>query len=300
MRTLVTCCSGFLGAVLRHHIHTHTQSRVIDVTRSQQADSSALRYDPLCTTALVDQITTLRPERIIHTAALSSAAACEADPKEAHRANFLYTAALAAAAERIGAHLTYVSTDLVFDGSKAPAGGFTEECAPSAASVYSRTKLAGEEAVTRLPKSAVVRISVLIGRSPSGAPGALGWMERALRGNTRLDLFYDEYRTPIWVNDAARALYEISERSLLGLWHLGGPERLSRVELGSLVATAMGAPTLCISPRSRSSATTAPPRPEDVSLNSHKLLKVLGWEMTPLTPALTSLLGPCLRNPSLG
>jgi len=101
-------------------------------------------------------------------------------------------------------------------------------------------------------------------------------MEKAFREGTPLSLFADEYRTPEHVEDAARALLAITERRLSGLWHCGGPKRLSRTEFGELVARGLGYDTSLIRPVSRTAGPHLPARPEDVSLNSERLWSTLG------------------------
>jgi dTDP-4-dehydrorhamnose reductase len=75
-------------------------------------------------------------------------------------------------------------------------------------------------------------------------------------------------RTPLWLEDAARACLRLGASELRGVIHLGGPERLSRFEMGQRVADFLQAdPRLLIAAR-RSQQQAPEPRARDVSLSN--------------------------------
>src|SRR5262249_14683187 len=83
-----------------------------------------------------------------------------------------------------------------------------------------------------------------------------------------LSLFEDEWRTPLDLATAAEGLVELALARADGIWHLGGPERISRLEMGRILARVMGADEKTIQ------ATKRPPdRPRDVSLDSSRWRK---------------------------
>ncbi len=57
------------------------------------------------------------PDVVVHAAAWTAVDACESDPDRAFRVNALGTRHVAEAAALAGAHLVYISTDYVFDGT---------------------------------------------------------------------------------------------------------------------------------------------------------------------------------------
>lgn len=80
--------------------------------------------------------------------------------KSAQQANVIAPANLAAVAKSQDLVLVHISTDYVFDGTKAP---HTESEPFSPLSVYGRTKAEGDEAVARAPKHYILRTSWVIG-----------------------------------------------------------------------------------------------------------------------------------------
>jgi dTDP-4-dehydrorhamnose reductase len=80
-------------------------------------------------------------------------------------------------------------------------------------------------------------------------------------------LFHDEWRTPLGLRTAARALLAVAGSDVAGLLHVGGPERMSRLEMGQRLAAHLGVPATGIEAVSRRTA-AGEPRPQDTSLDS--------------------------------
>jgi len=211
----------------------------------------------------------IRPHLIVHTAALSAPARCERQPEDAWHLHSRATGALAQWARRHSAYLLFLSTDLVFDGRK---GRYTETDAARPRSVYGRTKREGETAcLSTCPSSAFLRPALIYGHSRQGDRGADEQICRTLTDGRSLHLFFDEFRTPLWLEDLVRVLLYFLERRPAGLYHVGGPHRLSRWEFGCLVARSAGLPLDRIHRVSLSTYSGSPPRCADVSLDCVRL-----------------------------
>ncbi len=84
----------------------------------------------------------------------------------------------------------------------------------------------------------------------------------------------------------AAALGLLLERGGTGRFHLGGPERLTRHELGLRIARALGLPPEGIEAALQADHAGPEPRPADTSLDSGRARRELGWEPRPLDLAL--------------
>lgn len=267
MRILVTGASGQLGGYLLPALQTRGDEVVAwSGTRTGALFGCALQpvdlTDPEATAVA---FRAARPEGVIHAAALSSIADCYRDPARAHRVNTQASGLLAELAERAGARFVMVSTDLVFDGRK---GGYGETDEPAPLSVYGRSKRASEREVLARPGSVVVRMSLLYGPTRIGRPYSFEQQLTALREGRQLELFEDEWRTPLALTTAAAALRALVESDFAGLIHVGGPERLSRFDLGRRLAAALGLDSSLVQPAQQASVVFPEPRPRDVSLDS--------------------------------
>ena len=112
---------------------------------------------------VLEAVRALRPDVVVHAAAWTAVDACELDPERAYRVNALGTRHVAEAASAVGAHLVYVSTDYVFDGTATRP--YLEWDEPRPVSVYGASKLAGERECP--PQATVVRTSWVCGASGS-------------------------------------------------------------------------------------------------------------------------------------
>lgn len=214
-----------------------------------------------------------QPQLIIHCAAQSKVPACQADPKLAWQLNVDVTENLAELAADIP--FIFFSTDLVFDGSK---GNYVETDATNPVSVYGETKVAAEKVVLQNPKHIVIRTSMNCGNSPTGDRGFSDELRQSWMGGETTTLFTDEFRCPMFAGVTCRAVWELAEKNLGGIFHLAGGERLSRLEIGQLIAASY--PELNPKIQAGSLANfKGTPRAPDTSVNCAKIQKLLSFPL---------------------
>ncbi|WP_435191353.1 SDR family oxidoreductase [Streptomyces sp. bgisy126] len=136
-----------------------------------------------------------------------------------------------ATAER-GIRLVHVSSDAVFSGTGRTR--YDESSLPDPLTPYGAAKAAAETTVRLLcPGAVVARTSLIIGDGHSEHERLV----HALAAGTRQGaLFTDDVRCPVHVTDLAAALWEIARSDAAGVFHLAGPDAVSRYELGGLIA----------------------------------------------------------------
>jgi dTDP-4-dehydrorhamnose reductase len=213
------------------------------------------------------------PQLIIHCAALSSIAACNANPQLAWRTNLEGTKNLADLAANIP--LLLFSTDLVFDGRK---GNYSESDTVNPLSLYGETKVAAEQVVLANPKHLVIRTTLTAGASPRGDRSLDEQLRLTWKRGETTRLFVDEFRSPIPAEVTARAVWDLIGKNGAGLFHLGGSDRISRFELGRVVAACSPQLNPRIEPISIRELSEAR-RPPDTSLNSEKIQRMLSFPL---------------------
>ncbi|MBA2485965.1 MAG: SDR family oxidoreductase [Nitrospira sp.] len=222
------------------------------------------------------------PSLVIHCAALSRTSVCERDPAQARRVNVDATKRLADLAHDIP--FVFLSSDQVFDGLK---GNYLEADEIHPLNVYGRTKAEAEQVVRQNPAHSVIRVALTAGTSPTHDRSFVEDMLRTVAQGTRLTLFTDEFRCPIPAGALVRALWEFVDCKQPGLYHLGGRERLSRWEIGTLLAGLY--PDLLPSIQSGSVADFyGPPRSPDLSMCSDKIQALLSFRLPGLRQWLAS------------
>jgi dTDP-4-dehydrorhamnose reductase len=269
MRILVTGASGYLGSYLLRELHG-SADEVTAWSGTSSAELFGVRAGPVdlaSPPAVREAFRQARPDLILHAAALARPADCQRDSERARRINAEGTAVLAELAELSGSRLLLVSTDLVFDGEQ---GWYREQDVPSPLSVYGRSKVAAETVALAVPRGAVIRVSLLFGPSLTGRPSFFDEQVTALRIGRPITLFTDEWRTSLSLVTAARALVSLARSDFTGLLHLGGPQRLSRLEMGQRLAAFLGADPSTLVASNRTAAASAEPRPRDTSLDSSR------------------------------
>lgn len=266
-RWLVTGPAGQLGGhVIRLLRRESDSSAVISLIRpgSQASpDAETMAADLRDHTWLRKIALAARPTHVVHLAALTSVAEAHARPDEAIAINATATQILAEAAAQCGARFVFSSTDMVFDGCNAP---YRETDPPAPLSCYGRSKVAAEQHVLAAG-GLVVRLPLMYGLPVAGRQTTFSQQITTLRAGGELKLFTDEYRTPVWLPDAARALIGLARSGETGLLHVAGSERLSRFDLIARIAQLLDATAARLIPVSRLSLPATEPRPEDLSLD---------------------------------
>lgn len=147
----------------------------------------------------------LKPQLIVNAAAHTAVDLCESDVERAQALNADAPGLLAAEAKRLGAGLVHYSTDYVFDGTKT--GPYTEIDRPNPVSVYGKTKLAGEQAVTASGAAALIfRCEWVYSRR---GKNFLLTMLRLGREKPSLNIVADQKGSPTWARAIAAATGDI-------------------------------------------------------------------------------------------
>lgn len=185
----------------------------------------------------------------------------------------------ASATQSVGGRFVLISTDLVFDGS---AGNYNEDMPAMPTMPYGQLKIEAEVAVRgAAPSAAILRPSLFWGES--GAMMRPLYECDALSNGEPIDAYVDEWRSPVNVDDVARAVWDLGSLDVSDVFHLGGPERLTRYEIAMRLVQMHG-----FDPALVRQANRPADRPKDTSLDSTRLIALLGWSPVPMAaqPAL--------------
>jgi dTDP-4-dehydrorhamnose reductase len=206
-RVLITGAGGLLGRSAVAHFSQHS----CNVTAVTRAD-----LDIGNRAAVLAVFDSTRPDLVINCAAATDVDRCEREPEWAFKSNEEGPLNLARACLKAGAALVHVSTDYVFDGEKD--GLYTQDDRPNPQSVYARSKLAGELAVTaELNRAYIVRSSWVFGK---GGKNFGSRVVELARSGARLKGVTDQISIPTYAPDLASRICEITRKGSYGLYHV--------------------------------------------------------------------------------
>ncbi len=214
----------------------------------------------LCDRAAINAaISAARPEAIVHPAAFTAVDRCETEPETAFAVNVLGTRHVAEAARAVGAPVTYVSTDYVYDGTKDTP--YLEWDEPNPQSVYGLSKLAGERELG--PDATVVRTSWVCGFH--GANMVKTILRLADQPGT-LRFVDDQRGHPTFAADLAETIEMLVTERAPGLFHVTNQGAVSWFEFARAVLEAAGHDPSRV--EACATSDLQPPRPAPRPVNS--------------------------------
>lgn len=225
MKIAITGATGLFGRGLVQVIGKHHEVFALgraeaDITRAEEVRAAFQK---------------LRPEVVIHAAAIPSPDVCELAAAQAYLVNVHGTRHVAEAASEVGAAVAYISTDAVFDGEKQTP--YLETDPTISPTVYGRTKLRGEHVVAALPRYWIFRVSVLFG------PGKVNFIEKGLRAMASGQEYVvasDQTGNALYTLDGAEKILQVVESGQPGLYHLTNQGTCTRYELARFAAEKAG------------------------------------------------------------
>lgn len=282
MKILVTGSNGLLGQKLIAALRTDPAVQLIATSRGADRTPEPLadRYRAMDITqrADVDEvIDEVRPNVIIHTAAMTNVDACELDAEACHLQNVVATGYLIDAAERHGSHFIFLSTDFIFDGQNGP---YSEADRPAPLSIYGQSKLDGERmvATSGLDRWAIARTIIVYGIAEGlSRSNVVLWAKGALEKGSPINVVDDQWRMPTLAEDLADGCIRIAKQGATGIFHLSGPDGMSILELVQRVAAYFDLDASIVSRVSSESLGQPAKRPPRTGFILDKARKELGY-----------------------
>lgn len=278
---LVTGVNGLLGKRIIE------LSRDVDIIGTYYStkpglDIDMIQLDIVNRQDVLEKIKEIRPEIVIHCAALTDVDLCEDHKEQAWSTNVDGTKNIADACKAINAKMVYISTDFVFDGKK---GNYNEEDLPNPISYYALTKLAGEYAIKHLNDYLIVRSSVIYG---VGGKKFVTWVIDSLKNRKEIKVVTNHYNSPTLNTDLAWALLKICKHAN-GIYHVAGSERISRFEFARKIAKVFGLDENLILPIRAEEFVQRAKRPLDSSLDVKKLEREFNIKLSNVEEGLTKM-----------
>jgi dTDP-4-dehydrorhamnose reductase len=280
-RVLITGGSGMLGSNLAFYLSQTCPHWQLHLTylahRVEMPGVGSHCCDLLDLDAVNNLMEEVKPELIIHCAAVTDLDWCEQHPGEALLINAGTTMTMMGWANHLGGRLIYISTDAVF--GQVAMRPFTERSKPEPLSEYAVSKLNGEMEALELGDKALVVRTCIIGCNPTPRLTLAEWMVVELSAGKPITGFTDVRFNPILTTDFAQALLVAIEHDLSGLYHISGSNALSKYEFAVLLANTFGYNPALVVPGSIADHKLTAPRPPAPILGCGKLVRATGCKL---------------------
>lgn len=269
MKIFITGGSGLLGSKIAEMAVAEGAQVVSGYAHNRPECGEGVLFDLLHPVGISNLVNEMRPDVIVHSAALTDVDRCEREKELAYKMNVEGTRVLAEAAENASSFLVYISTDYVFDGLR---GMYREDETTNPVNYYGYSKLQGEQ----FCRGCIARTCVIYGSRPaSGKVNFALWLINSLRSGKEVHVVTDQFITPTLNTNLARMVLEAANRRLRGVFHLAGATRISRYDYAMELARVFDLDSSLIVPSRMADLKWDAKRPIDSSLDTSKATQML-------------------------
>ncbi len=250
MKLFLTGSKGQLGQALLARYGDHLDIVGADLPEWDMTDPQQVR----------NAITDVKPDVIIHAAALTKVDYCAENPVEAVTSNGFGTQNVALAARDAGAMMIAISSNEVFDGTLTAGEFYQEYDQRNPINPYGYSKFVGEQVTERFAGDyMIVRTAWLYA---SGGVNFLHKITERARNGQPLRVVTDEVGSPTYVDDLADALIQLIKVEQPGIYHMTNEGACSRYQLAEAMLELVGLGAVEIEPITSDAferASTPPP-----------------------------------------
>ncbi len=234
MRILVTGANGLLGQKLTALLDSDVAVEVIASARKKIAISLKRGVPVFLDIAKADDVKDvldeMKPDAVIHTAAMTQVDQCETDREACWENNVTAVKHIVKACEHLKISLVHVSTDFIFDGSHGPLDELEE---PHPLSYYGASKLAAEEVIQKSKLDwAILRTVLVYGvTTDMSRSNIVLWVKKSLEEGKTINVVNDQWRTPTLAEDLAAGCALALKKKAKGIFNISGAEMMTPYDI---------------------------------------------------------------------
>jgi len=288
MKILITGGSGLLGSKIAATATRKGHEVYSGYKEHEVIHGAPIELDICDKQEVIKAFDRIKPQAVVHAAALTNVDKCEEDQKLAWRVNVEGTRNILESSELHNAFFIYVSTDYVFSGEQ---GMYKETDRPDPINNYGLTKLEAERMIKDSSiEWCIARPSVIYGSTPAaGKVNFALWILNNLKQGKPIKIITDQWVSPTLNTNLAEMILEVMERRLIGLYHLAGATPLNRSEFASLIAETFQCDKTWITSVKSDEMNWLAKRPRNTSLNVEKATETLRHKPLEIRQALNKL-----------
>ncbi|OGK14848.1 dTDP-4-dehydrorhamnose reductase [Candidatus Roizmanbacteria bacterium RIFCSPLOWO2_02_FULL_37_19] len=274
MRILITGAGGMLGSSLLKRIK---KEKWEIYATGRKKGRGIIPLDITDFPSVKKTLSKIKPEVIIHLAALTNVDFAELHPDIAYRINTEAAKHLAEISRKIKSLLVFISTGAVFPGNKRKP--YIESDIVSPVNIYGKSKLLAEQAVRKVDKYLIVRTGWLIGGKKKDKKFVAQIMDIISKEPKVLHVVSDVVGSPTLTDDLADAIVTLIKKGATGIYHVANEGTGSRKDIAKVVLEIMEKKHIKLKPVKLGFFNEAAPRPKMEAINSSLVNKKHGIQL---------------------
>ena len=278
MKILITGATGMLGRVLTQMLIQNRSFIIYAVSRSKQIECfenskiNWLNFDLTNLIEIGNQISILRPDLIIHCAAIVNVDKCE--EKKLYIDNLNKGFIDVVARKSSNSRFIYVSSDSVFDGLK---GNYLELDKVNPLNYYAKSKVEGEEKLINSELDFLILRTNIYGYHVPKSTSLVEWAIDKLEKGEKIGGFCDVFFNPLYVSQLSEVIIKLIELEIKGVLNVASDSKLSKYDFLLEIAEVFGFDKKLIEKKSIKEINFTAKRPENTTLNTDMLNKIIGY-----------------------
>lgn len=282
-RYLIFGASGLVGKEIASRLPI-SETRAYAYSNTSK---NLITFDVTRTDRLREEIISRRPEAVFWAVNMAGGVnGCETNPSLARTIHLETTKALVDACTVTGATLIFLSSDYVFSDSSVPV---TETDPTTPLNLYGKLKRESEQLITsQLKKYIIARTTNVYGWDPdSKTPNFYMQVYRTLKKGESLVAPSCLHGNPTLVSDLVDGIFSLLKANAFGIFHIVGPENVTRHAWAKAIAAEIGAdPSLILD---ATNFKNEPKRPLTIELSTRKIREKVTYQPKTVKEGLDAL-----------
>jgi len=292
-KILITGSNGLLGQKLVELLLSAKDIQVIATARGENRLPFTEGYDyqsmDITSREQVHNVVeNVKPNVIIHTAAMTNVDQCESEKDTCWSQNVSSVEYLIEACSKIDCFLLHVSTDFIFDGKSGP---YKEDAEANPISFYGWSKYAAEKQVTNSNiRWGIARTVLVYGIAHDmSRTNIILWVKKSLEDGKNIKVVTDQWRTPTLAEDLAKGCALIAGQEAEGIFNISGKDFLTPYEMAIMTADYFKLDKSLISQADSTTFSQPAKRPPRTGFDLSKSQQVLGYKPVSFTEGIEVL-----------
>lgn len=289
-KILITGGNGLLGQSLRLLFSKEKYEIIATGLDSDRLKNHSHIYKSLDISIQKDCESVLNyymPDIIINTAAITDVDFCELNQEKCLSINAHSINNFLSFCKKNNKKFIQISTDFLFDGKSGP---YSEDAKQNPINYYGFSKMLAERKIinANISNFSIIRTCLVYGNQ-NDSNNILMWVKRKLDMSENLNIVDDQFRTPTLVFDLSKAVFQIIENDLKGIYNISSGEYLSIFDFVCNIVNAFGYDKSLIQRCKSSKINQKAERPKKSGLQVEKAMRDFDFSPTKMDVFLKSI-----------